>query len=393
MAAIVPTGLSANPRGGTSRAGAASSSLAVGEPSRALSARPTSRQTPDAFRPGVVLVGFRAGVTGGQRYAVEHAAGAASASFLGPSIRPVPRRSTTSSRTFISPLKLTVPSSQELAIVNRLRQSPSVAYAEPDYLMHASATPNDPSFPLQWGSSNIGQPIASQGAGGKVGAPAPGTPGADDRALAAWGVSTGSRSIVIGEADTRIDYNHPDLAANVWSNPGGIGGCAAGTHGYNVVASSCNPMDDDTAYGGHGSHVAGIMGAVGNNGAGVAGMNWQTTILPVKWLDSSAGGSTSGLISALQWFVAAKQAGVNIRVVNDSATFFGTAYSQALSEEIDVLGTNNILFVTAAGHGSCELFNAQAVGLQQGLFLHPHFNEGAALLVCRQRRKAAGFRR
>jgi subtilisin family serine protease len=109
-------------------------------------------------------------------------------------------------------------------------------------------------------------------------------------------------------------------------------------------------MDDDTAYGGHGTHVGGILGAVGNNGAGVAGMNWQTTILPVKWLNSSAGGSTSGLISALQWFVAAKQAGVNVRVVNDSATFFGTEFSQALSEEIDVLGANNILFVTAAGN-------------------------------------------
>jgi subtilisin family serine protease len=216
--------------------------------------------------------------------------------------------------------------------------------------MHASATPNDPSFPLQWGSSNTGQPIPNQGADEKVGELAPGTPGADDRALPAWGVSTGSRSIVIGEADTGIDYNHPDLAANIWSNPGGIGGCAAGTHGYNVLNSTCDPMDDDTNYGGHGTHVAGILGAVGNNGAGIAGMNWQTTLLPVKWLDTNAFGSTSGLISALQWFVAAKQAGVNIRVVNDSATFFGTASSQALSEEIDTLGANNILFVTAAGN-------------------------------------------
>jgi hypothetical protein len=163
-------------------------------------------------------------------------------------------------------------------------------------------------------------------------------------------VSTGSRSIVIGETDTGVEYTHPDLAANIWSNPGGIGGCTAGTHGYNVVAGTCNPMDDDTGYGGHGTHVAGIMGAVGNNGVGVAGMNWQTSILPVKWLNSSGWGETSGLIAALQWLVAARQAGVNVRVVNDSATFYGTAYSQALSEEIDVLGANNILFVTAAGN-------------------------------------------
>jgi hypothetical protein len=349
-AAIVPAALSTIPH---DRARALARQNAS-SPGNALagkfSAPASSTSAPDPFRLGVVLVGFGAGVTGGQRYAIERAAGGLGASYIGPLIRPVHAAGRASSKPFIPTLKLRVPDSQVLAIVRRLRSNPNVAYAEPDYLMRASATPNDPSFTLQWGSSNTGQNIPNQGADEKVGEPAPGTSGADDRALAAWGMSTGSRSIVIGEADTGIDYNHPDLAANIWSNPGGIGGCAAGTHGYNVLASTCNPMDDDTAYGGHGTHVAGILGATGNNGAGVAGMNWQTTILPVKWLDSTANGSTSGLISALQWFVAAKQAGVNVRVVNDSATFFGTAYSQALSEEIDVLGANNILFVTAAGN-------------------------------------------
>jgi subtilisin family serine protease len=213
-----------------------------------------------------------------------------------------------------------------------------------------ASTPNDPSFSLQWGAQNSGQLIPTQESEEKLGPEAKGTPGADDRALEAWGITSGSRSIVIGETDTGIDLTHPDLAANLWSNPGGVGGCAAGTHGYNVLAHNCEPMDDDKAYGGHGTHVAGIMGAVGNNGLGVAGMNWQTTLLPVKWLNSSAFGETSGLIEAMQWLVAAKQAGVNIRVVNDSATFKGTAYSQALSDEIDTLGANNILFVTAAGN-------------------------------------------
>jgi hypothetical protein len=244
-----------------------------------------------------------------------------------------------------------VPGGQVLAAVRWLRRYRSVVYAEPDYLLRGDATPNDPMFPLQWGSSNTGQPIPAQEAEEVLGPAASGTPGADDGALKAWQVSTGSRSVVIGETDTGVAYTHPDLAANIWSNPGGILGCPAGTHGYNVLSpKSCDPMDEDKTYGGHGTHVAGIMGAVGNNGVGVAGMNWQTTLLPVKWMTDASGGGTAQLIEALQWLVAAKQAGVNVRVVNDSDTFWGTAYSQALSNEIDTLGANNILFVASAGN-------------------------------------------
>ena len=313
--------------------------------------RAVSASTPDTYRSDVVLVGFRSGISTGRRYAIEHAAGGEGATHLGPAIAPAARGAVVATEAqYLAPLRLRVRPGDVPTVVQRLRRNAAVAYAEPDYLMSASAAPNDPSFSLQWGDGNTGQLIPTQESEELLGPEAKGTPGADDRALAAWGVSTGSRSIVIGEADTGVDYNHPDLAANIWSNPGGIGGCASATHGYNVRTHTCEPMDDDTVYGGHGTHVAGIMGAVGNNGIGVAGMNWQTSILPVKWLSSSASGETSGLIEALQWLVAAKQAGVNVRVVNDSATFVGTAYSQALSNEIDTLGANNILFVTAAGN-------------------------------------------
>jgi subtilisin family serine protease len=314
-------------------------------------ARAVSASTPDSYRSGVVLVGFHSGISTATRYAIERAAGGEGATHLGPAIAPAARGTVAATQAqYLSPLKLRVRPGDVLAVARALRRNPAVAYAEPDYLMSASATPNDPSFSLQWGDGNTGQLIPTQESEELLGPEAKGTPGADDRALAAWGVTTGSRSIVIGETDTGVDYNHPDLAANIWSNPGGIGGCASATHGYNVRTHTCEPMDDDTVYGGHGTHVAGIMGAVGNNGVGVAGMNWQTSILPVKWLSSSASGETSGLIEALQWLVAAKQAGVNVRVVNDSATFVGTAFSQALSNEIDTLGANNILFVTAAGN-------------------------------------------
>jgi subtilisin family serine protease len=113
---------------------------------------------------------------------------------------------------------------------------------------------------------------------------------------------------VVAVADTGIDYNHSDLAANVWSNPGGINECDAATHGYNVLNGTCDPMDDDTFYNGHGTHVSGIIGAVTNNHNGVAGVNWTTNLLAVKWLDSNANGTTSSLITALDWLVRAKQA-------------------------------------------------------------------------------------
>jgi subtilisin family serine protease len=322
-----------------------SSARAVGH--AALPRPSRSHATP--FRPGAILIGFRAGVSAQERDAIARAAGGAEPRRLGPAIKAA-GHGRVAGEEYLAPYEMSVPVSREHAVLARLRHTRRVAYAEPDYLMSATATPNDPSFAQQWGDSNTGQAIPVQEINENLGAPASGTPGADDGALKAWQFSTGSRSIVIGETDTGVDYTHPDLAANIWSNPGNIGGCAGGTHGYNVLAKTCNPMDEDTSYGGHGTHVAGILGAVANNKVGVAGMNWQTTILPVRWMNDASSGETGALIEALQWLVAAKQAGVNIRVENDSDTFFGTAYSQALSNEIDVLGANNILFVASAGN-------------------------------------------
>ena len=260
---------------------------------------------------------------------------------------------------YLAPFELRAPDAQVLSVVDRLRRDRGVAYAEPNYLQRASATeaPNDAFFSKQWGDENTGQLIPFQNGAEELGAEENGTPGADDHALAAWGVTTGSRSIVIGEVDTGVDYNHPDLEANIWSNPGGIGKngknekCAAETHGFNVLNETCFPIDEDTSYGGHGTHVAGIMGAVGNNGVGVAGMNWQTTILPVRWLNNGGTLSpTSDLVKALLWLVAAKQEGVNVRVVNDSDVIEGKTGSTPLENAIETLGANNILFVTAAGN-------------------------------------------
>jgi subtilisin family serine protease len=276
------------------------------------------------YRDGRVLVGFKRGASSVRQLAMARGAGAVWVRRLGVDVL------------------LGVPSGGVFTAIARLRSDPAVRFAEPDYVMESSGVPNDPGFGLQWGLQNTGQTVNKTA----------GTPGADEHVVPAWGVTTGSPSVVIAETDTGVEYTHPDLAANMWSNPGGLGTCPAGTHGFNVVAGEnpCDPMDQDGVFGGHGTHVAGIMGAVGNNGVGVTGVNWHTSIMAVKWLDALNHGLTSDLITALQLVVQAKQAGQNIRVVNDSVTFYGTFSSQALSDEIDQLAANDILFVTAAGN-------------------------------------------
>lgn len=239
---------------------------------------------------------------------------------------------------------LDVPLGHVEQVAGVLRSLPGVRYAEPDYRQEPAAVPSDAAFGQQWAHQNVGQSVDGTS----------GTAGADERTAPAWSVTTGTPSVVVAVVDTGVDYTHPDLARNIWTNPGGVGGCPAGTHGFNVLSGGCDPQDDDAQYGGHGTHVAGIIGAVGDNGIGVAGVNWNTTIMPVKWVYGSGSAATSDLILGLDRVLTAKQAGVNVRVVNDSDVFVGTAYSQALSDEIDLLGSQGILFVTAAGNSGAD---------------------------------------
>jgi subtilisin family serine protease len=277
------------------------------------------------YRDGIVLLAFQPGIQQSHQNAVLTHVGAREIKCIGVGVHVVAVR------------RGRVP-----AVVQLLRARREVRFAEPDYLqtLSASSLPNDTFVGSQWAVRNTGQTI--NGVTGKA--------GADEKSLAAWGITTGTNSVVVAVLDTGVQYSHPDLLTNMWNNPGGIGGCSAGTHGYNVLNSTCDPMDDDTAYGGHGTHVAGILGAVGNDAAGTAGVNWTTSIMALKWVNSSGSGATSDLITAMDWVVSAKQAGVNVRVVNDSQTWVGTAFSQALSDEIDLLGSHDILFVTASGN-------------------------------------------
>src|SRR5262249_9769887 len=133
--------------------------------------------------------------------------------------------------------------------------SPFVLGASPNHTLHVNQIPNDPNFSSMWGLNNTGQ--------------TGGTPDADIDAPEAWDVTTGSSRVVVAVLDTGVDYTHPDLAANIWTNPGEIpgngidddhNGYVDDVHGYDFVNNDPDPMDDQ----GHGTHVAGTIGAVGN---------------------------------------------------------------------------------------------------------------------------------
>lgn len=216
-------------------------------------------------------------------------------------------------------------------LIKRLSVHPAVAVAEPDYPLHALATPDDPDFGQLWGLLNTGQNS--------------GTAGADIKATDAWDISTGSHEVVIGVIDSGMDYNHPDLLDNRWVNPGDLPGS---TYGYSTLNAELDPMDSDS----HGTHVAGTIGASGNNGIGVVGVNWSVTLLPCQFLGPT-GGSTAGAIECINYFTDLKlNHGVNVKATNNS--WGGGSYSDTLRAAIESGGDAGILFIAAAGNSGVD---------------------------------------
>src|SRR6267378_4442073 len=207
--------------------------------------------------PGELLVRYRHDVPADQRVGLARAVGA----------RPLARYS------MIDVERVAVAGSLDSALA-RFRADPRVQYAEPNYEVHALRLPNDPRLADQYGLNNFGQ--------------TGGTPGADISALRAWDVFTGDSTLKIGMIDSGIDYDHPDLAANVWTNPGEIpgngidddgNGYVDDVHGYDFANNDGDPIDDN----GHGTHTAGIVAAVGNNGVGVTGVAWRAQLVAIKF--------------------------------------------------------------------------------------------------------------
>ena len=171
-----------------------------------------------------------------------------------------------------------------LEAIDALKRRPDVLYAEPDYVRRKDSVPNDTRYSEQWSLKNTGQ--------------TGGAPGADVHAEAAWDVTTGSRSVVVGIVDEGLDVTHPDLQANVWTNPAEIAnngldddgnGFVDDVHGWDFFHDDASVYDGHAAFptdetDAHGTHVAGTVGATGNNSLGVAGVNWQVSLMSLKVL-------------------------------------------------------------------------------------------------------------
>ncbi|HEX7943941.1 MAG TPA: S8 family serine peptidase, partial [Phenylobacterium sp.] len=281
--------------------------------------------------------------------------------------------------------------------IDALSHLPGVGLVEPDYIVTTDSVSNDTSVlgGQTWGLyGDVGAPINPYGS----------------QAEEAWAAGyTSSTKVAVGVVDSGIDYTHPDLYLNVWLNQkeipaalksglrdtdgdglitfrdlnnavnasyvadknangridagdllkdtrwaDGVDQDANGYKddliGWDFVNNDNDPMDDE----GHGTHVAGTIGAVGGNGAGVAGIGWNTQLVALKFLDASGNGLTSNSIKALDYFTSASKAGTGVDFAATNNSWGGAGYSGSLLSAITRGAQAQILYVAAAGNGGAD---------------------------------------
>ncbi|MEK6580441.1 MAG: S8 family peptidase, partial [Bdellovibrionota bacterium] len=231
------------------------------------------------------------------------------------------------------------------AALRQLLTDSSVEIAEPNYVynMFEDGAPNDPDFGKLWGLKNMGQ-ADSAGQLGKT--------GADINVLPLWkdGI-VGDQKTLVAIIDTGVSWDHPDLMANLYTNKGESGdksnngkdddgnGFIDDIHGWNFANNSNKSMDDHN----HGSHCSGTIGAVGNNSKGVAGVNWNVSLLPIKFLTAEGSGSLEGAVNAINYARLMKA-----QIMSNS--WGGGGQSELMKEAIVKAKDAGILFVAAAGN-------------------------------------------
>jgi hypothetical protein len=220
---------------------------------------------------------------------------------------------------------------------------PEVIAAQPNFIYSTQATPNDPRFVDLYGLNRIQAPQA-------------------------WNSTTGRSDVVVAVIDLGIDYNHEDLSANMWRNPGETGTDSLGRDkaangvdddgngyvddlfGIDAINHDSDPRDDW----GHGTHVAGTIGALGNNSTGVVGVNWTVRLMAIKTHDLAGNGTSASVVEGFRYATLMRNRGVNVRVTNSSwgGAPEAPAYDQALKDAIDAAGDAGILNVCAAGNSN-----------------------------------------
>ncbi len=210
------------------------------------------------------------------------------------------------------------------------QNNPDVESVQPNYIYHITRVPIDTQYGQQWAFKNTGQTIST------ATYPAnPGTRDADINIEKAWDHITDCSSVVVAVIDSGVNYNQEDLAGNMWN------GVAAGfpNHGFDFVAGDNDPMD----LLGHGTHVAGIIGAAGNNATGATGVCWKASIMAVRVLDATGSGNTAGLAQGINFAVSH-----GAKVINMSLS--GGGFDQALSDAINNAQNNDVVVIVAAGN-------------------------------------------